>query len=903
MAFNRHSNGAILPADRSSFPTTPLSAPSDPPTLQTSSNTPRIPHVPEIRNGVPAPKPFQRPTPNAAPTLIMDRRRRSRNLSTDPDPFSPEKSTPSPRSRRPAQLQPLTDPVDFVLTPLESVDIRTVHSSLKRFCQRKAKRRRPSAQPPQNPEAASPSSPSVWLRERTAAAAAQDEKSKLGTVLAQAEHADGGAWSEATEGSVASSDSRSSSRRPSAMAALAAVAAAAGVNAEMSRVQNGLGIDFKVWDWSEPELYGIIMGLFIRMGLVYHQDELDFLLAFIVDVAKSYSNNPYHSFYHAVDVCYMLFYMLHDLGAAECLALNSDEVFALLIAGLGHDALHPGFNNLFQVNAHTEVAQRFQNTSVLENQSRVFIDELLTKHQLLERLAFLRSRRPFKYSNPGSPASPTIPDVARAENIRVIISEAIISTDMVFHFSMLEGINAIADECLRDFPGNESESGGEELCDDEDEYDWEDEDEYGSDSSEYESEEQVDEVKDVEREEQIIVDEIVEESAEEICLKEHISKRLQDNEPARRKMINLLLHAADISNAARPLSLCRKWAQLVAEEFFLQGDQERRLHLPVSPNMERTNTNQAQMGLEFNDIIARPFFELLSDLVPRTAIFVDMLLGNRNHWLKLFMESRAPAPNPILEKTPINSPTAALHASVINLRNEQMLRMDVQHQDTGSVGMTADRVLIAPHPTIETSRSYLSGISASTSRLSALRLSAPDATNLSLYASHASPLTASSTADFAAISEASLERSSDGSLGSLTPSRDGLNSLPSTPYTPIRANSTTPGIPREASPIPPAMGVSRSSTTPSPTPPLFDRGRRRLSVAAGTIEIPDHIVYRNAGRRSVVPAMGSMSPTVGSPGRSVGQKDARLKRSKSTRMVAEREVSLGKGRSLDNMDL
>ncbi|KAI8814126.1 hypothetical protein BJ742DRAFT_896397 [Cladochytrium replicatum] len=531
------------------------------------------------------------------------------------------------------------------------------------------------------------------------------------------------------------------------------------------------------------------------MGLVYHQDELDFLLAFIVDVAKSYSSNPYHSFYHAVDVCYMLFYMLHDLGAAECLALNSDEVFALLIAGLGHDALHPGFSNLFQVNAHTEVAQRFQNTSVLENQSRVFIDELLTKHQLLERLALLRSRRPF-------------------------------NTDMVFHFSMLEGINAIAEECLRDFLGNESES------------------------------------------------------------------------PARRKMINLLLHAADISNAARPLSLCRKWAHLVAEEFFLQGEKEKSLHLPVSPNMERTNTNQAQMGLEFNDIIARPFFELLSDLVPRTAIFVDMLLGNRNHWLKLFMESRAPAPNPI-EKTPINSPTAALHASVINLRNEQMLRMDAQHQDSGSVGMTADRVLMSPHPTIETSRSYLSGITASTSRLSAIRLAVPDATNLS----HASPLTTSSTADFAAISEASLERSSDGSLGSLTPSRDALSSFPSTPYTPIRANSTTPGIPRESSHVPPAIGVSRSSTTPSPTPPLFDRGRRRLSVAAGTIEIPDHIVYRNSGRRSVVPAMGSMSPTVGSPARPGAQKDARLKRSKSTRMVAEREVSLGKGRSLDNMDL
>ena len=52
----------------------------------------------------------------------------------------------------------------------------------------------------------------------------------------------------------------------------------------------------------------------------------------------------------------------------------------------------------------------------------------------------------------------------------------------------------------------------------------------------------------------------------------------QDN----RMMIKrILVKCADISNASRPLKLCREWASRVSEEYFLQTEEEKQKGLPV----------------------------------------------------------------------------------------------------------------------------------------------------------------------------------------------------------------------------------------------------------------------------------------------------------------------------------
>merc|ERR1711972_955977 len=43
----------------------------------------------------------------------------------------------------------------------------------------------------------------------------------------------------------------------------------------------------------------------------------------------------------------------------------------------------------------------------------------------------------------------------------------------------------------------------------------------------------------------------------------------------------LFLHLADISNPMKPFDICRAWSTRVLDEFFAQGDEEKRIGIPV----------------------------------------------------------------------------------------------------------------------------------------------------------------------------------------------------------------------------------------------------------------------------------------------------------------------------------
>lgn len=55
----------------------------------------------------------------------------------------------------------------------------------------------------------------------------------------------------------------------------------------------------------------------------------------------------------------------------------------------------------------------------------------------------------------------------------------------------------------------------------------------------------------------------------------------------------LLLHAADVSNPAKPWHLSMEWTSRVMDEFFRQGDVEQASGLAISPFMDRSKTNIA----------------------------------------------------------------------------------------------------------------------------------------------------------------------------------------------------------------------------------------------------------------------------------------------------------------------
>eukprot|EP01105_Mastigella_eilhardi_P015226 TRINITY_DN3469_c1_g1_i1.p1 TRINITY_DN3469_c1_g1~~TRINITY_DN3469_c1_g1_i1.p1 ORF type:complete len:1616 (-),score=411.79 TRINITY_DN3469_c1_g1_i1:43-4401(-) len=85
-------------------------------------------------------------------------------------------------------------------------------------------------------------------------------------------------------------------------------------------------------------------------------------------------------------------------------------------------------------------------------------------------------------------------------------------------------------------------------------------------------------------------------------------------------VLQMLLKFADISNPCKPLPLMRKWSGRVAQEFFLQGDTERALGLPVSAFMDRYNANVIKSQQGFVQFIVSPMAELVSKLLAGDAL-------------------------------------------------------------------------------------------------------------------------------------------------------------------------------------------------------------------------------------------------------------------------------------------
>jgi hypothetical protein len=113
-------------------------------------------------------------------------------------------------------------------------------------------------------------------------------------------------------------------------------------------------------------------------------------------------------------------------------------------------------------------------------------------------------------------------------------------------------------------------------------------------------------------------------------------------EPQQRLILcQIVLHAADISNALRPWPICLSWSNLVCEEFFCQGEAERAHGLPVSPNMDRSQVSQTTIGLQFGDFVVSPYFEIFAALFPKADEFLNELASNRAQWIKMEEEIEA----------------------------------------------------------------------------------------------------------------------------------------------------------------------------------------------------------------------------------------------------------------------
>lgn len=105
-------------------------------------------------------------------------------------------------------------------------------------------------------------------------------------------------------------------------------------------------------------------------------------------------------------------------------------------------------------------------------------------------------------------------------------------------------------------------------------------------------------------------------------------------------VMGAVIHAADISNPTRKWETCFRWTQLVLEEFFDQGDQERALGLPISHLCDRETIRIPESQIGFIDVIIEPTFVNLSIVIPAVSeIVLPCLIENKRKWADIKNQS------------------------------------------------------------------------------------------------------------------------------------------------------------------------------------------------------------------------------------------------------------------------
>ena len=133
----------------------------------------------------------------------------------------------------------------------------------------------------------------------------------------------------------------------------------------------------------------------------------------------------YHNWYHAVS-CAQVCFLFLTLGGADQF-LESKDIFCIIVGALIHDLDHPGTNNDFEVKRNTELAQKYQNDSVLERHSISEGLNLCTENLELDWLKSFDNVEDRKY----------------VENY---ITEAILATDPARHATIMKEALAFVEE-------------------------------------------------------------------------------------------------------------------------------------------------------------------------------------------------------------------------------------------------------------------------------------------------------------------------------------------------------------------------------------------------------------------------------------------------------------------------
>ena len=96
-------------------------------------------------------------------------------------------------------------------------------------------------------------------------------------------------------------------------------------------------------------------------------------------------------------------------------------------------------------------------------------------------------------------------------------------------------------------------------------------------------------------------------------------------------MMNVTLYCSDHSHSAKNSVIYFKWMAVEMEEYYQQGDLERKLDFSITPFFDRATCNPFKYQLGYIDVISFPLFDTFCDFMPslRELLITEGLEPNR----------------------------------------------------------------------------------------------------------------------------------------------------------------------------------------------------------------------------------------------------------------------------------
>lgn len=110
--------------------------------------------------------------------------------------------------------------------------------------------------------------------------------------------------------------------------------------------------------------------------------------------------------------------------------------------------------------------------------------------------------------------------------------------------------------------------------------------------------------------------------------------------------MQLLLKVSDISNVSRPFDFANKWCDILNEEFFRQGDNEKKLGLGLSsPLNDRDNADKPKGQIGFYNFICLPLYNVVKRIFPGLSVNAEAVADNLKQWVALGSQKKNNANN------------------------------------------------------------------------------------------------------------------------------------------------------------------------------------------------------------------------------------------------------------------